>query len=199
MHNPLRYLSKGLIYCLAVFAFLLIASPTFASYTNVTQVGPKDFQLSGVDADHACANLQVPGGAAMDNWVGPDYIGATQYSSNDNITCDQNDSSTITIHFNTWLVQPVGGAGYFIYLLNGTNFQFSNEFFYAAPTPPTVGTVTLTPNPVQTSTSIMATVRFTDPDSGDVHTATADFGDGTHTNVACSSVVDPSSATPGSV
>jgi hypothetical protein len=76
----------------------------------------------------------------------------------------------------------------------GSNFEIDS-----VNTPPQVGTVTISPNPVQINTSVTASANFTDPDTGDTHTATADFGDGTHTNVTCSSVTEPSGSTPGSV
>src|SRR6266581_1350572 len=57
---------------------------------------------------------------------------------------------------------------------------------------PQVGTVTVSPNPVQINTSVTASANFTDADSGDTHTATANWGDGTNTNVTCSSVTEPS-------
>jgi hypothetical protein len=84
------------------------------------------------------------------------------------------------------------------------NSWFSQVFSYTSGVfstnhPPVVGAVTISPNPVQINTSVTATANFTDPDTGDTHTATANFGDGTHTNVTCSSVTEPSGSTPGSV
>lgn len=45
--------------------------------------------------------------------------------------------------------------------------------------PPSLGTITASPNPVQVGTSVSASATFTDPDVGDTHTATWNWGDGT--------------------
>jgi len=63
--------------------------------------------------------------------------------------------------------------------------------------PPVVGTVTVTPNPVQINTAVTASATFTDPDAGETYTATANWGDGINTATTCS-VTAPSGSTPGS-
>ncbi len=61
---------------------------------------------------------------------------------------------------------------------------------------PQVGTVTVSPNPVQINTSVTASANFTDADSGDTHTATANWGD--NTSATSCTITEPNGATPGS-
>lgn len=63
---------------------------------------------------------------------------------------------------------------------------------------PIVGTVTVSQNPVQINTSVTATATFIDPDAGQIHTATANWGDGINTATSCS-LTEPNGSTPGSV
>lgn len=65
-------------------------------------------------------------------------------------------------------------------------------------TPPSVGTVIISPNPAQINSSVAAITTFTDSDTGQTHTATANWGDGTNTSTSCS-VTEPNGSTPGSV
>jgi len=65
-------------------------------------------------------------------------------------------------------------------------------------TPPQVGAVTVSPNPALINASVTATTTFTDPDLGQTHFATANWGDNINTATTCS-VTEPNGSTPGSV
>jgi hypothetical protein len=56
------------------------------------------------------------------------------------------------------------------------------EFDGSNNTPPSVGTISASVNPVQVNTSTTTSATFTDPDTQDTHTATWNWGDGTPTN-----------------
>src|SRR5262249_33432495 len=64
--------------------------------------------------------------------------------------------------------------------------------------PPVVSSVTISPNPAQTNTSVTASTTFTDPDAGETYTATVNWGDPNHAADSCN-VTPPNGSTPGSV
>ncbi len=99
-------------------------------------------------------------------------------------------TSPVTALISNGNILVVGGSGNNIAELYDPN-GISNF-------PPIESSVTVTPNPVQINTLVNATTTFTDPDAGQTHTATANWGDGTNTVTTCS-VTEPSGNTPGSI
>ena len=66
----------------------------------------------------------------------------------------------------------------------GTDFGYEDNLLITSydnlpNTPPSVGLVTITPNPVEVNTSLIATGTFIDQDTSDTHTAIANWDDGT--------------------
>jgi hypothetical protein len=69
-------------------------------------------------------------------------------------------------------------AGYPTFSLGGPAYVTSFSVDGANPNEtPSVGTVTVTPNPVQVNSPVSASVLFTDVNTGDSHTASASWGD----------------------
>ncbi|MGH2806616.1 MAG: PKD domain-containing protein, partial [Actinomycetota bacterium] len=72
----------------------------------------------------------------------------------------------------------------------------ATKAWVAPNTPPVVGPITAPIDPVTVGTEIHASADFTDPDIGDVHTATWDWGDGTQ---SAGTVTEPTPLTDGHV
>ena len=192
-----KKLSAFIVVIISLLSFSLFATHAFAdtfAVSNLTfdhTAGTFSFDYSGYTGGDT-ANESVAIHADDESWG---------YNAESNHPCTGTTSGHCSGSFTknsgtfscsgTIYVQIYGfnAGGYIVSGLTNPDPSCTNHA-------PQVGTVTVSPNPVQINTSVTASANFTDADSGDTHTATANWGD--NTSATSCTITEPNGATPGS-
>src|SRR6266487_283342 len=148
---------------------------------NANIVTPIDSSISIASLDHTCN-------------CGPDY-------TNDLIVNNLNVAPNDTLTFWVDWQGVSAGTSHIRYQLLSDNVDaylpgLDIGYTVVANTPPSVGTISVSPNPVHVNTQTFASATFTDPDTSDTHTAVWDWGDG---NTSQGTITEPNGSTPGTV